>query len=133
MVAELDVAKSQQQSKDGSKDGNQTKPPQCPYGLKNLWFNCWLINREHPRRPKTYANAIGQKKLDAALDADKDLRDKINKALNKWRAKRQQNEGSIAIDDSSRSTRPIANTVRYTVGDCCVEAACRFSQRTHSM
>ncbi|KAI1665823.1 Dimer-Tnp-hAT dimerization containing protein [Pyrenophora tritici-repentis] len=69
-----------------------------------------LINTEHPRRPKTYANALGRKKLDAALAADNDLRDKINKALDKWRAKQQESGGSIAIDDGNRPTRPTANT-----------------------
>ncbi|KAI2485101.1 hypothetical protein Ptr902_04041 [Pyrenophora tritici-repentis] len=64
-----------------------------------------------------YANALGRKKLDAALAADNDLRDKINKALDKWRAKQQQSEGSIAIDDGNRPTRPTANTVRYIIQD----------------
>ncbi|KAF7566301.1 hypothetical protein PtrM4_146210 [Pyrenophora tritici-repentis] len=72
--------------------------------------DCWLINTEHPRRPKTYANALSRKKLDAALAADNNLRDKINKALDKWRAKQQESGGSIAIDDGNRPTRPTANT-----------------------
>ncbi|KAF2828478.1 hypothetical protein CC86DRAFT_261803, partial [Ophiobolus disseminans] len=72
-------------------------------------------NAHHPRRPKAYANATGRKKLDAALAADNDLRDKINKALDKWRAKQQENGGSIAMDDGSRPTRPTANTVRYMI------------------
>ncbi|KAF1925872.1 uncharacterized protein M421DRAFT_37025, partial [Didymella exigua CBS 183.55] len=71
------------------------------------------LNAHHPRRPKAFANAIGQKKLDAALAADNDLRDKLDKALNKWRAKQQENRGSIAIDDGNRPTRHTANTVRY--------------------
>ncbi|KAI2478631.1 Dimer-Tnp-hAT domain containing protein [Pyrenophora tritici-repentis] len=79
--------------------------------------DCWLINTEHPRRPKTYANALGRKKLDAALAANNDLRDKINKALDKWRAKQQESGGSIAIDDGNRPTRPTANTVRYIIQD----------------
>ncbi|KAI2476690.1 hypothetical protein Ptr902_12037 [Pyrenophora tritici-repentis] len=85
IAAELDVAKSQQQNKDAN-------------------------NNKHLRRPKTYANALSRKKLDAALAADNDLRDKINKALDKWRAKQQENRGSIAIDDGNRPTRPTANT-----------------------
>ncbi|KAI2474989.1 hypothetical protein Ptr902_13591, partial [Pyrenophora tritici-repentis] len=116
MAAELDVAKSQQQNKDADNNGNKTKP-KCPCGLKHYWVDCWLINTEHPRRPKAYANALGRKKLDAALAADNDLRDKINKALDKWRAKQQQSEGSIAIDDGNRPTRPTANTVRYIIQD----------------
>ena len=120
MAAELDVAKSHQHdkdcNKDCNKDGDKTKP-KCPCGLKHYWVDCWLINTEHPRRPKAYANAIGQKKLDAALAADKDLRDMINKALNKWRAKQRENGGSIAMDDGSRPTRPTANTVRYMIQD----------------
>ena len=120
MAAELDVAKSQQQNKDdnkdGNKDGDKTKP-KCPCGLKHYWVDCWLINTEHPRRPKAYANALGRKKLDAALAADNDLRDKINKALDKWRAKQQQSEGSIAMDDGNRPTRPTANTARYIIQD----------------
>ncbi|KAF2820789.1 hypothetical protein CC86DRAFT_304141, partial [Ophiobolus disseminans] len=89
--------------------------PKCPCGLKHYWVDCWLINTEHPQRPKAYANATGRKKLDAALAADNDLRDKINKALDKWRAKQQDGGGSIAMDDGSRPTRPTANTVRYTI------------------
>ncbi|KAF1360711.1 hypothetical protein EJ07DRAFT_52042, partial [Lizonia empirigonia] len=70
---------------------------------------------DHPRRPKAYANALGRKKLDAALAADNDLRDKINKALDKWHAKQQQGGGSIVMDDGNRPTRPTANTVRYMI------------------
>ncbi|KAF1923991.1 uncharacterized protein M421DRAFT_9136 [Didymella exigua CBS 183.55] len=109
MAAELDVAKPQQQNKDGYRIKLQHKP-QCPCGLQHYWVDCWLINTEHPRRPKAFANAIGQKKLDAALAADNDLRDKLNKALNKWRAKQQENRGSIAIDDGNCPTRHTANT-----------------------
>ncbi|KAF7443978.1 hypothetical protein A1F99_120520 [Pyrenophora tritici-repentis] len=58
-----------------------------------------------------------RKKLDAALAADNNLRDKINKALDKWRAKQQESGGSIAIDDGNRPTRPTANTVRYIIQD----------------
>jgi hypothetical protein len=116
MAAELNVSKPQQQNKDGNKDGSKTKP-QCPCGLNHYWVDCWLINTEHPRRPKAYANATGRKKLEAALAADNDLRDKINKALDKWRAKQQENERSIAMDDGSRPTRPTANTVRYMIQD----------------
>lgn len=116
MAAELDAAKPQQQQQQQSKDGNKTKP-QCPCGLKHYWVDCWLINTEHPRRPKAYANATGRKKLDAALAANTDLRDKINKALDKWRAKQQEDGRSIAMDDGSHPIRPTANTVRYMIQD----------------
>ncbi|KAF2629279.1 hypothetical protein BU25DRAFT_316825, partial [Macroventuria anomochaeta] len=62
-----------------------------------------------------YANPIGQKKLNAALAANPDLGDRINKALDKWRTKQQGGGGSIAMDDGSPPTRPIVNTVRYMV------------------
>jgi hypothetical protein len=116
MTAAPDAAKPPQQSKDANNDSNKVKP-KCPCGLKHYWVDCWLINTEHPRRPKAYANALGRKKLNAALAADNDLRDKINKALDKWRAKQQENGGSIAINDGSRPTRPTANTVRHTIQD----------------
>ncbi|KAI1688890.1 hypothetical protein KJE20_02068 [Pyrenophora tritici-repentis] len=90
-----------------------------------------LINTEHPRRPKTYANALGRKKLDAALAADNDLRDKINKALDKWRAKQQESGGSIAIDDGNRPTRPTANTVRYIIQDQ-ERSAQDYNETTHN-
>jgi hypothetical protein len=77
---------------------------------------CWLINTEHPQRPKVYANPIGQKKLDAALAGDPDLRDKIDKALNKWRAS-QQSGRSIAMDDGSPPTRTTVNTVQFMTHD----------------
>ncbi|KAF2726466.1 hypothetical protein EJ04DRAFT_400180, partial [Polyplosphaeria fusca] len=70
------------------------------------------LDVHHPRRPKGYTNATGQKKLDAALAANSSLRDKIDKALNNWRVKRQDTE-SIAMDDGTPPTRPMANTVRY--------------------
>lgn len=111
MAAELDVAKPQQQRK----DSNRIKPP-CPCGLKHYWVECWLINSEHPRRPKGYTNPIGQKKLDAALATDPDLKDKIDRALNKWRAS-QQSGRSIAMDDGSPPTRITVNTVRYMTHD----------------
>jgi hypothetical protein len=76
-----------------------------------------LINTKHPRRPKAYSNAIGQKKLNAAMAANPDLRDKINKALNKWRARQQVKGGSIVIDNGEPPTRPIAHTVRYITQD----------------
>jgi hypothetical protein len=76
-----------------------------------------LINAEHLRRPKAYANATSQKKLDAALAADPNLGDKINKALDKWRVKQKESGGSIAMDDGSRPTRPTANTARYMIQD----------------
>jgi hypothetical protein len=122
MAAELDAAKPQQQQqqqkkkKDGNRDGNKVRP-QWPCGLKHSLIDCWLINTKHPRWPKAYSNAIGQRKLDAALAAlaaDPDLRYRINSALGNWRA-RQENGGSIAMDDGSRPTRPTANTVRYTI------------------
>ncbi|KAI1559987.1 hypothetical protein PtrEW7m1_011712, partial [Pyrenophora tritici-repentis] len=90
-----------------------------------------MINTEHPRRPKTYANALGRKKLDAALAADNDLRDKINKALDKWRAKQQESGGSIAIDDGNRPTRPTANTVRYIIQDQ-ERSAQDYNETTHN-
>jgi hypothetical protein len=118
MAAELDAAKPQQQQQQQKKnrDGNKVKP-QCPCGLKHYWVDCWLINTDHPRRPKAYSNAIGQRKLDAALAADPDLRCRIDNTLGDWRAKQQENGGSIAMDDGSRPTRPTANTVRYTIRD----------------
>ncbi|KAF7577967.1 hypothetical protein PtrM4_022130 [Pyrenophora tritici-repentis] len=81
--------------------------------------------------PKTYANALGRKKLDAALAADNDLRDKINKALDKWRAKQQESGGSIAIDDGNRPTRPTANTVRYIIQDQ-ERSAQDYNETTHN-
>jgi hypothetical protein len=95
MAAELDAAKpqqwpQQQKKKDGNRDGNKVTP-QCPCGLKHYWVDCWLINTDHPRRPKAYYNAIGQRKLDAALAADPDLRYKFNTALGDWCAKQQEN------------------------------------------
>jgi hypothetical protein len=74
-----------------------------------------LINTDHPRRPKAYSNAIGQRKLDAALAADSNLRYRIDNALSDWLAK--QDGGSIAMDDGNPPTRPIANTVRYMIQD----------------
>jgi hypothetical protein len=116
MAADLDAPKPQQQQQQKkNRDGNKVKP-QCPCGLKHYWVDCWLINTEHPQRPKAYSNAIGQRKLDAALAADPDLRYRINSALGDWRAK-QENGGSIAMDDGSRPTRPTANTVQYTIRD----------------
>jgi hypothetical protein len=76
-----------------------------------------LINTEHLRRPKAYANALSRKKLNAALTTNPKLGGKINMALDRWRAKQQQSGGSIAIDDRSRPTRPTANTVRYIIQD----------------
>jgi hypothetical protein len=115
MAAELDAAKpqqqQQQQQKKKNRDGNKVKP-QCLCGLKHYWVDCWLINTDHPRRPKSYSNAIGQRKLDAALAADSDLRCRIDNALSDWRAKQQQTGGSIVIDDSNPPTRPTANTVQ---------------------
>jgi len=111
MAAELDIAKPQQQKRDGSK-----VKPQCPCGLKHYWVECWLINTEHPRRPKGYANPIGQRKLDATLATDPNLKDKIDKALNKWRSS-QQDGGSIAMDDGSPPARTIVNTVRLMAHD----------------
>jgi hypothetical protein len=117
MAAELDAAKPQQRpqqqkkKKDGNRDGNKMTS-QCPCGLKHYWVDCWLINTEHPRRPKAYSNAIGQRKLDAALAADPDLRYRINDTLSDWRAKQQQAGGSIVMDDGNPPTRPTANTVR---------------------
>ncbi|KAG9388591.1 hypothetical protein A1F94_001483 [Pyrenophora tritici-repentis] len=93
-----------------------------------MWLKTLL---EHPRRPKTYANALGRKKLDAALAADNDLRDKINKALDKWRAKQQESGGSIAIDDGNRPTRPTANTVRYIIQDQ-ERSAQDYNETTHN-
>jgi hypothetical protein len=119
MAAELDAAKpqqQQQQQKKKNRDGNKVKP-QCPCGLKHYWVDCWLINTEHPQRPKAYFNAIGQRKLDAALAADPDLRCRINNTLGDWRAKQQENGESISIDNGNRPTKPTANTVRYTIQD----------------
>jgi hypothetical protein len=68
--------------------------------------------------PRVYSNAIGQRKLDAALAADPNLRYRINNALGNWHAKQQQeNRGSIAMDNGSHPTRPTANTVRYKIQD----------------
>ena len=114
MAAELEVAEPHQQEQK-KKDGKTTKP-HCPCGLKHFWPDCWLINTEHPRRPKTYANPIGQKKLDAALAADPDLKVRIEKALDKWRAKHRCG-GNIAMDDGRPPTIPIVNTLRYMVHD----------------
>jgi hypothetical protein len=124
MAAELDAAKPQQQQqqqqqqkkKDRNRDSNKVKP-QCPCGLKHYWIDCWLINTEHPRRPKAYSNMVGKRKLDAALAADPDLRCRINNALSNWRAKQQQPGGSIVMDNGNPPTRPTANTVRYTIQD----------------
>jgi hypothetical protein len=120
MAAGLDAAKPQQQQqqkrRDRNKDGNKAKP-QCLCGLNHYWIDCWLINTEHPRRPKAYSNAVGKRKLDAALAADPDLRCRINNALSDWRAKQQQPGGSIVIDDGNPPTRPTANNVRYTIQD----------------
>ncbi|KAF2728668.1 hypothetical protein EJ04DRAFT_503734 [Polyplosphaeria fusca] len=74
------------------------------------------LDVHHPRRPKDYTNAIGQKKLDAALAADLDLKHKIDKALDKWRSK-QQDTGSIAMDDGNPPFRPTVNMVRYMCHD----------------
>ena len=133
IAAELDAAKPQQEQqqrqqqqqqtkkRDGNRDGNKAKP-QCPCGLKHYWVDCWLINTNHPRRPKAYFNAIGQRKLDAALVADSDLRYKIDTALGDWRAKQQQGGGSIVMDDGNPPTRPTANTVLYTMKDSELDA-----------
>jgi hypothetical protein len=76
MAAELDAAKpqqqQQQQQQQKKKDGNKVRP-QCPCGLKHSLVDCWLINTEHPQRPKAYSNAIGQRKLDAALATNLNL------------------------------------------------------------
>jgi hypothetical protein len=69
------------------------------------------INTEHPRRPKAYSKAICQRKLDAALAADPDLRYRINNALGDWRAKQQQGGGSIVMNDGNPPARPTAKTV----------------------
>jgi hypothetical protein len=71
------------------------------------------INTEYPRRPKAHSKAICQRKLDAALAVDPDLRCRINNAVSDWRAKQQQAGGSIVMDDGNPPTRPTANTVRY--------------------
>jgi hypothetical protein len=76
-----------------------------------------LINTEHPQRSKAYSNAVGQRKLDAALAANPDLRCRIDNTLGDWRVKQQENRESIAMNDGSCPTRPIANTVRYTIQD----------------
>jgi hypothetical protein len=77
----------------------------------------WLINTEHPQRPKAYSTAIGQRKLYTAHAADAELRDNINKALDNWRTRHQQGDGSIVMDDGNPPTRPTANTVRYMIQD----------------
>lgn len=103
-------SRSQKTTRLATRMATESKP-ECPCGLKHYWVDCWLINTQHPRRPKTYINAIGQKKLNAALAADPDLRDRINKALDKWRAKRQDDGGSIVMDDGNPPIRPAAHAV----------------------
>ncbi|KAF2741692.1 hypothetical protein M011DRAFT_522588 [Sporormia fimetaria CBS 119925] len=63
---------------------------------------------------RTFTNATGQKKVDAALAADPDLREKINKALEKWRARRQNDGDSIVMDDGNPPIKPTAHAVRFT-------------------
>jgi hypothetical protein len=73
MAAELDAAKpQQQQQQQKKKDGNKVRP-QCSCGLKHSLVDCWLINTKHPQRPKAHSNAIGQRKLDAALATNLNL------------------------------------------------------------
>ncbi|KAF1938014.1 hypothetical protein EJ02DRAFT_355431 [Clathrospora elynae] len=72
----------------------------------------------HPQRPKAFTNAIGQRKLDAALAADPELRDRVKKVLGTWRAKQQGGGGgSIVMDDGNPPTRPTANILQYTAQD----------------
>jgi hypothetical protein len=118
MAAEVDAAKpkqQQQQKKKKNIDGNKVKPL-CPSGLKHHWTDCWLINTEHPRRLKAYSNGIGKRKLDAVFAAEPDLRYKFDKALSDWRT-RQQQGGSIVMDDGNPPTRPTANTIPYMIRD----------------
>jgi hypothetical protein len=75
-----------------------------------------LINTEHPRRLKAYSNGIGKRKLDAVFAAEPDLRYKFDKALSDWRT-RQQQGGSIVMDDGNPPTRPTANTIPYMIRD----------------
>ena len=76
-----------------------------------------MINTDHPRTPNAYSNAVGQRKLNAALAADPDLRYRIDNALSGWRAEQQQGGGSILMDDGNPPTRPMANTVRCVIQD----------------
>jgi hypothetical protein len=46
-----------------------------------------------------------------------DLRHRIERTLSGWRAKQQQGDGSIVMDDGNPTTRPTANTVRYMIQD----------------
>lgn len=74
------------------------KAPNCLCGAKHWYSDCFIINREHPKRPANYEPPLATQRLVEEARRDQKIEGKIQSALERWR-KLNQKDYSFRMDD----------------------------------